>query len=106
MEGNLCYEPATGCNRQGLTLPIATYDHTGGRCSITGGYVYRGSAVPALVGTYVYADFCTGEIFGRSGSQSTVLLDTSRAIASFGENQAGELFVVGLGGTIDRIAAP
>jgi glucose/arabinose dehydrogenase len=106
VEGDRCYEPATGCNRQGLTPPIATYDHTGGRCSITGGYVYRGSAVPALVGTYVYADYCTGEIFGRSGSQSTVLLATSRAIASFGEDQAGELFVVGLGGTVDRIAAP
>ncbi len=106
MEGNLCYDPATGCNQKGLTLPIATYNHTGGRCSITGGYVYRGSAIPALVGTYVYADYCTGEIFGRREGASTVLLDTSRAIASFGEDQAGELFVVGLGGTIDRIAAP
>ena len=103
--GQSVLRPATGCNRQGLTPPIATYSHTGGRCSITGGYVYRGSAVPALVGTYVYADFCSGEIFGRRGGQSTVLLDTSRTIASFGENQAGELFVVGLGGTIDRIAA-
>jgi len=106
MEGDRCYQPATGCNRQGLTLPIATYSHTGGRCSIAGGYVYRGSAVPALVGTYVYADYCTGEIFGRRSGQSSRLLDTNRNIASFGENQAGELFVVGLGGTIERIAAP
>jgi glucose/arabinose dehydrogenase len=105
MEGDLCFSPLTGCDRDGLILPIATYRHSGGRCSITGGYVYRGAAVPALFGTYVYGDFCSGEIFGLSGGRSAVLLDTSRNIASFGESQAGELFVVGLGGSIDRIAA-
>jgi glucose/arabinose dehydrogenase len=106
MEGNRCFQPATGCNRRGLTLPIATYTHGGGRCSITGGYVYRARAVPTLAGTYVYADYCTGEIFGRRTGQSTVLLDTDLNIASLGESEAGELFVVGLEGTIHRIAAP
>jgi glucose/arabinose dehydrogenase len=102
-EGDRCFRPATGCNGQGLELPIAIYTQADGRCSVTGGYVYRGEAIPTLAGTYIYADFCTGEIFGRSTGRSAVLLNTSLSIASFGEDQAGELFVVGLGGTIDRI---
>jgi len=105
MEGNRCFRPATGCNRRGLTLPIATYAHAAGRCSVTGGYVYRGRAVPALVGTYLYADFCTGEIFGLRNGRSTRLLDSALLISSFGEDQAGEVHVVGLGGTVHRIAA-
>ena len=91
--------------RARLKLPVATYAQTGGRCSITGGYVYRGRDIPALDGTYVYADFCTGEIFGLAGGQTTVLLDTELSIASFGENRAGELYVVDLQGTIHAIVA-
>ena len=103
MEGDRCFNPATGCNRQGLKLPIATYIQTAGRCSVTGGYVYRGPDIPALVGTYIYGDFCTGEIIGLRGGQSTVLLDTGLKISSFGEDQAGELYVVDLQGTIHVI---
>jgi glucose/sorbosone dehydrogenase len=103
-EGNQCYSPPTGCDRRGLTLPIATYVHTAGRCAITGGYVYRGRAVPALAGTYVFADFCTGEIFGLRGGRQALLLDTGLQVTSFGEDEAGELLVVGRGGTIHRIA--
>ena len=105
MEGDRCFEPAVGCNDQDLKLPVATYAQTGGRCSITGGYVYRGLGIPALYGTYVYGDFCTGEIFGLAGGQTTVLLDTDLSIASFGENRAGELYVVDLQGTIHAIVA-
>ena len=60
----------------GLTLPVATYVHTAGRCAITGGYVYRGRAVPALAGTYVFADYCTGEILGLRDGRQALLLDT------------------------------
>ena len=105
MEGDRCFEPAVDCNGQDLKLPVATYAQTGGRCSITGGYVYRGLSIPALYGTYVYGDFCTGEIFGLAGGQTTVLLDTDLNIASFGENRAGELYVVDLQGTIHAIVA-
>ena len=103
MEGGRCFLPRTGCNRTGLRLPLAAYAHQNGRCSITGGYVYRGRAIPALAGTYVHGDFCTGEIFSLRGGQWGVLLDTTLPIASFGEDQAGELYVIGIGGTVHRI---
>ena len=54
----------TGCDPTGLTPPVAHYRHDHGRCSVTGGYVYRGAALPELVGTYLFGDFCSGEIFG------------------------------------------
>ncbi len=105
MEGDRCFEPALACDVHDLKQPVASYAQTGGRCSITGGYVYRGQHVPALYGTYVYGDFCTGEIFALAGGQTTVLLDTDLNIASFGENRAGELYVVDLQGTIQAIVA-
>lgn len=106
-EGETCFEPAAGCELvPGLRSPIASYAHVDGRCSITGGYVYRGAAIPALQGTYVFADFCTGEIMGLAGGQLSVLLDTELSIASFGENRTGELYVVDLGGTVHAILPP
>lgn len=104
MEGDRCHRPAAGCDRRGLTLPVATYANAGGRCAVTGGYVYRGAAIPGLVGTYLYGDFCSGEIFGLRAGRSARLLDTDRLVASFGEDEAGEIYVVGLGGTVDRVA--
>jgi len=87
--------------------PITEYSHDGGRCSIIGGYVYRGSLATFPAGTYVYGDFCTGEIFTlfppMSGGANTLLLDTSLSLSSFGEDEAGELYAVGLGGTVNRI---
>jgi len=107
-EGTLCtgLDPAQ-CAAPGFTPPIAEYDHVGGRCSVTGGYVYRGvrGAVPA--GAYLFADFCTGEVFqllpAAPGGASTVILDTPLSVSSFGEDEAGEIYVVGLGGTVDRL---
>ena len=101
-EGNHCTNIAP-CDSSGLIFPIAEYGHTAGRCSITGGYVYRGGRSALLTGAYVYGDFCTGEIFMLSGGAQTVLLDTTLQIASFGEDEAGEIYVVGLGGTVHRI---
>ncbi|MEK6410968.1 MAG: PQQ-dependent sugar dehydrogenase [Acidobacteriota bacterium] len=108
MEGTRC-NPGVGggvCSTAGFTLPIAEYRHTGGRCSMTGGYVYRGSKRALPSGTYVYADFCSGEIFSLIGGEQNLLMDTDLNISSFGEDEGGEIYVVGLGGTVDRIVNP
>jgi hypothetical protein len=92
------------CSNQGdYIFPIFEYTHSGGRCSITGGYVYRGLQDAVPTGTYVYGDFCSGEIFAWDGSAQSVLLDTALNISSFGEDEQGELYVVGLGGTVSQI---
>ncbi|HWQ69376.1 MAG TPA: PQQ-dependent sugar dehydrogenase [Patescibacteria group bacterium] len=104
-EGEHCTnnDPAL-CNSGGFVPPIAEYPNAGARCAITGGYVYRGNASTLPVGSYVFGDFCSGEILLLSGGVQTVLLDTSLLIASFGEDEGGELYVVDLGGTVYRIA--
>jgi len=112
MEGNHCFSPSVGCLTTGLAPPVAEYRNQRPRCSITGGYVYRGTRIPGLVGTYVYGDYCSGEVFGlssvvqsASGVLNTprVLLSTRLKISSFGEDQDGELYVVGHAGTVHRI---
>ncbi|NOZ28376.1 MAG: glucose dehydrogenase [Chloroflexi bacterium] len=110
MEGAHCFEPETGCETEGLVLPVVEYDHTLG-CSITGGYVYRGSRYPALVGVYLFGDFCTGRIWGLLQSpagtwEMTELLQSGLQISTFGEDAEGELYVVHYGdGSIYRIVA-
>lgn len=106
MEGTQCYSPPSNCNMTGLTLPIAEYAHSGGNCSVTGGYVYRGSQSVDMFGTYLYGDYCTGIIWGYSGGVATQLLDTSLSISSFGEDQSGEIYLVSLSGTVNRIVGP
>lgn len=103
MEGRSCYDPPRGCEQAGLEPPIAQYDHTKGRCSITGGYVYRGAALPELGATYLFGDYCSGEIFGLRQGKPALLLGTDLQIASFGEDAAGEVYVVDLGGAVYRI---
>jgi len=103
MEGAHCFLPRDGCVRDGLIPPIAEYGHDKGRCSITGGYVYRGVRLPALRGVYLYGDFCSGEIFALMEGSQHIVLTTGLQIASFGQDQDGELYVVGHGGTIHRI---
>lgn len=108
MEGAHCFSPATGCNTAGLELPIAEYDHSVGE-SVTGGYVYRGARIPALVGTYLFGDFITKKIFALVETspgnwQRSLLLQTNLNISSFGQDQAGELYVVDLvGGGVYRL---
>jgi len=85
--------------------PIFEYSHANGRCSITGGNVYRGNRNTFPLGNYIYGDFCSGEIFRWDGSQQIIALDTSRSIAGFSEDEAGEIYLIGLGGTIERIAS-
>jgi glucose/arabinose dehydrogenase len=104
-EGTLCTNTDQAlCVASNFRPPQFEYAHANGRCSLTGGYVYRGSQNALPAGTYVYGDYCTGEIFAWDGHSQTVLLDTSISISSFGEDQDGELYVVGLGGSIHRIA--
>src|SRR5439155_26143561 len=84
--------------------PIAEYDHSiNGRCSIIGGYVYRGSRQVFPDGAYIYGDYCSGEIFMLQSGVQTVLLRTNRNITSFGEDESGELYCTGPGGTVDLI---
>lgn len=110
MEGSRCFATAA-CSSAGLTLPVAEYLHGSGDCAVIGGYVYRGSAFPALQGTYIYGDLCSGRIWGlrRSGAvwQNTLLADTALQISTFGEDETGELYVGDYAtGDIYRIGAP
>ena len=101
MEGTSCFL-TSDCDRTGLELPVAEYGHGLG-CSVTGGYVYRGADVPALSGVYVYADFCTGRIWGLRHTDGRVsgpvlLLQAPLQISSFGTDARGELYALVFGG--------
>jgi hypothetical protein len=91
------------CNPSDYIDPLFDYSHTRGRCSVTGGYVYRGSRGTLPAGVYVYADLCSGEIFVTDGDTQRVLSSTGMNISSFGEDEEGELYVVDYGGTVNRI---
>lgn len=106
-EGAHCYRPSSGCNMTGITLPVAEI-RQGPECSVTGGFVYRGNAVAVLRGTYVYSDYCSGRIFGLTrqvlSSASRTLLNSGFRVTTFGEDEAGELYVANAAnGTIHRI---
>lgn len=115
MEGSSCYE-GTSCDKSGKKLPVAEYTHAKG-CSVTGGYVYRGSKIPGLRGVYIYADYCSGN-FWRLTFNGTTAVDASeitsdinpgtalKNISSFGQDGVGEVYVFGLNnGTVYRIEA-
>ncbi len=111
MEGFHCY-PADPCDQTGLTLPVVEYEHTQGNCSITGGFVYRGVDYPNMAGIYFYADFCTGSMWGLERGagtwQNSLLYDATFSISSFGEDEAGNLWVAEYraypDGTIHQVA--
>jgi uncharacterized protein (TIGR03437 family) len=94
MEGLQCYR--SGCNRDGLTLPVHEYTRSIG-ISVTGGFVYRGSRIPELSGTYVYSDYGSGRIWGLrrsdNGWENRDLLASGGQMTAFGEDERGELFV-------------
>jgi len=109
MEGDRCYSPASGCSTSGLTLPVATYTHSSGRCSITGGVVYHGSAVPELKDAYVFGDYCSGEVWAMpaDGSEAPIVVASGLGnISSFGVDAAGEVYVVRFGKPIVRLVSP
>jgi hypothetical protein len=121
MEGNLCYNPPINCNDGSLTLPIHTYTHGGSpfRCSISGGYVYRGAQIPSLSGRYFFADYCSNQIWSlnwtEEGGLGNVIDHTDDmtpvggyySVTSFGQDGLGELYILDMDrGRVYRIVSP
>lgn len=100
MEGKHCYDPSTHCSRVGLTLPVFEYPHTVGE-AITGGYLYRETAIPSLTGLYLYSDFETGTIWAldqKDGAYYNLKLESSGLnVSSFGVDENSELYVLSYG---------
>jgi glucose/arabinose dehydrogenase len=112
MEGNRCYPSGAKCSSKsrGFVAPAFVYSHSkNGRCSVTGGYVYRGEEYPQFDGIYFFGDFCSGEIVGLRVTDGkvvdhAVLLDTSARISSFGVGPDGQLYVADLSkGAVRRV---
>lgn len=108
MEGSYRYsgEPV----KDGLVPPFAEYSHAEGGCSVTGGYVYRGEMLTDLTGVYLFADYCSGLVWSsyRDAAdiwQTNLFLDTGMTVSSFGEDEAGELYVIDHSGSIYRLEA-
>ncbi len=107
MEGNHCFNPSN-CDPGGLTLPVVEYGH-GPECSVTGGFVYRGQEIPAIQGHYFYSDFCAGWlrsfklVNGVATEQQEWDVGSVGNVTSFGEDAAGELYVVVSSGRVFRI---
>lgn len=103
-EGTLLRAPAPPENTDSMIMPITEFAHTQG-CSITGGYVYRGLAMPELNGVYIYADYCSGRVWTLHRNSSdewinTLFMETGRQITSFGEDEHGELYLADYKGDI------
>jgi glucose/arabinose dehydrogenase len=106
MEGKHCYE--AGCSSTGKTLPIAEYSHSFG-CSVTGGYVYRGTTQLDLLGYYVLTDYCSGRVWTISATGTSLVYHRTYnlRVTSFGESESGELYAADLsGGRLYRVVAP
>ena len=106
MEGRHCYSGQ--CDQAGFVKPIAEYSHSDSQgCSVTGGYVYRGTRQPVLRGVYIFGDYCAGTIFTLQVDEGTItpkpVADTGLKIPSFGEGEDGEIYVVALDGTLSRV---
>jgi glucose/arabinose dehydrogenase len=101
-EGRECFDEAAGCDDTGVTMPITQYPHPEG-CSVIGGVVYRGDAIPELRGAYLFGDYCSGLLWaidaGLDGPQAPILLsETGRSISSIGLDEDGEVVITDLGG--------
>ena len=113
-EGTRCFAPSEGCDRAGLVPPVYEYGRADG-CSVTGGYVYRGAAMPALRGWYLFSDYCAGGIraipagpaaAGEAVRAVALWQDGPGEVVSFAEDAAGELYVLSFRGQrIYRIVA-
>jgi hypothetical protein len=108
MEGTHCFAAAS-CDPSQFTLPVLEYPHPDG-CSVSGGYVYRGAAIPALQGHYFYADYCRGWVrsFRVENGQAVEQqqwpnLAPGGSVPSFGVDAAGELYVMSAEGRVFRI---
>ena len=114
MEGTDCFVTSTDCSEdplaQGYYMPLATYTHDDG-CSVTGGYVYRGAELDDLVGSYIFADYCTGLVWsvdadGPDRQEPELIAETRHAFSSFGQDQRGDLYATDLNGELLRLTAP
>lgn len=108
MEGAHCFNPGN-CNQSGLQLPVHEYSHSDG-CSVTGGYVYRGSAVPGVIGHYFYSDFCSGFlksfriVNGAATDHRTWNVGNIGNVLSFGIDSTNELYVLTSGGAVLKLS--
>jgi len=107
MEGTHCFNPSSGCDMSGKVFPIAEYGHGEG-IAVIGGYVYKG-AIPGLANVYIFGDL-TGKIWNLTETPGntwnrTLLLTTGRSITSFGQDSAGEVYVVDQGGSVLKLVA-
>jgi hypothetical protein len=109
-EGGECWEFWTGpCDPAGLEMPVMSYPRANQNCVIIGGNIYRGEASPLLNGAYFFGDYCSGRIWTlhRDAAgvwQMTEFLDTTMLVGSFGEDEAGEVYVADInGGVVYRI---
>lgn len=101
-EGRHCFNPSTDCDPAGVTMPVTEYGHGEG-CSVIGGVVYRGEAIPALRGAYLFSDYCSGTLWaidaGLDASQAPItLLETASSISSIGLGDDGEVYLTDLAG--------
>lgn len=109
MEGNHCFNPSVNCPIGGLTTPVLEYSHAGGNCSVTGGFVYRGAAIPELTGHYLYADFCAGVLrsfrlsSGQAVDQRTWSVGAVGNVKSFGVDSSGEIYILSNNGNVYRV---
>jgi len=111
MEGAHCFSPSSGCNMNGLILPISEYDHSEGS-AVIGGYVYKGSAISSLSGVYVFGDLSGGKIWGLQETSPgtwtrSTLLSKALTLSSFGQDESGEIYVIDYGGgNVLKLASP
>lgn len=111
LEGEHCYPSSASCDDTGTILPALEYSHSYG-CSITGGYVYRGSELPDLVGHYFYADYCAGDLLSfqwdlgvvRSEKNWTSDLGKVGSVTSFAVDNSNRLYILNDGGQLLRLA--
>lgn len=112
MEGDHCFS-ASDCDQTGLTLPVVTYAHAEG-CSVTGGYVYRGTRFASLAGRYFFSDFCSGTVWSLAADaaeagqpvSAEVFGSVPFGVTTFGQDEAGELYIAGDSGALYTLVAP
>jgi glucose/arabinose dehydrogenase len=112
-EGRHCFNPATGCDPAGVTMPVTEYGHGAG-CSVIGGVVDRGTAIPSLGGAYLFSDYCTGTLWAidvtldaglAAGQEPVTLLGTGASVSSIGTGEDGEVYLTDLTGRVLRLVA-
>ena len=109
-EGTHPYSPQASPDGLNAMFPVAEYDHGQG-CSVTGGFVYRGSQLPDWQGIYLYGDFCTGNVWGllrdaQGAWQQELMFKNVGQITSFGEDEPGEVYIADRTGVIKKLAKP